>query len=410
MKLNVFSEIGPLKKVLLHRPGRELENLTPSILDKLLFDEIPYLEAARAEHDAFADHLRREGVEVVYLNDLVADMLKRAPRILEAFIGQFLDEAGIKSERVKRTLSDYFMDMSPSDMISKMIEGVRTKEVAMQTPLSLMDMLEGEYPFYIDPMPNVLFQRDPFTTIGNGVAVSRMHTPTRRRETIFCEYLFKYHPDFKNADIPKLFGRNDRYSLEGGDILVLDDETVAVGISQRTDPRAIEHLAENVFSALPSYRTVLAMNIEKTRAFMHLDTVLTQVDKDKFTVHPGILRTLTIFELEKTDGDLVVKRLDEPLAEVFSRHLKTDVELIACGGDDVIDSEREQWNDGANTLAVSPGKVVVYSRNHVTNALLESRGVQVIETPSSELSRGRGGPRCMSMPLYRESIIQGGKS
>jgi arginine deiminase len=267
-----------------------------------------------------------------------------------------------------------------------------------------MDMLEDEYPFYTDPMPNILFQRDPFSSIGNGVAINNMYTEARQRETILSEYMFKYHPRFKDEDIPFYINRHNRYNSEGGDILILDKNTLAVGISKRTDPRSIEKLAKKLFEDHTSFKTILAFNIPKTRAFMHLDTVFTQIDYGTFTIHPGILKDLTIFELTNNNGKVKVLKVISSLENILKKHLKRTIKLINCGGEDTITSGREQWNDGANTLAIAPGTVIVYSRNHVTNDILRKAGISVLEIPSSELSRGRGGPRCMSMPLDREDI------
>jgi arginine deiminase len=216
--------------------------------------------------------------------------------------------------------------------------------------------------------------------------------------------MFLYHPRFENENIPFYKERTTRYPSEGGDFLVLNDETLAIGISKRTDPRAIESLARELFDENTSFKTILAFNIPKTRAFMHLDTVFTQIDYDKFTIHPGIMKELTIFEVVKNDNDISVSKVVTTLEDILEKHLKRKITLINCGGNDLITSGREQWNDGANTLAIAPGVVIVYERNHVTNEMLRMQGIKVLEIPSSELSRGRGGPRCMSMPLYREKI------
>ena len=404
MKINVFSEIGKLKTVLLHRPGKELENLTPDLLERLLFDDIPYLKVAQEEHDEFARVLKENGVKVLYIKDMVIEALDNHPDVKSNFINQFIEESLIRSKSVKMAIYEYLISLDNELLVEKMIEGIRTKEITVRNRISIMDMLENEYPFYTDPMPNILFQRDPFASIGNGVAINNMLTDTRQRETIFSEYMFKYHPLFENEDIPFYVNRNNRYYSEGGDILVLDENTLAIGISKRTDPRAIEKLANKLFKDNTSFKTILAFNIPKTRAFMHLDTVFTQIDYGVFTIHPGIMKELTIFELINDNGIIKVSKVVSTLADILEKHLKCPIKLINCGGSDKITSGREQWNDGANTLAIAPGTVIVYSRNHVTNNILRKRGIKVLEIPSSELSRGRGGPRCMSMPLEREKI------
>ena len=404
MKIDVFSEIGTLKTVLLHRPGKELENLTPDILERLLFDDIPYLKVAQEEHDAFAKVLRDNGVEVLYIKDMVVEALNHHPEVKQNFIRHFVEESRIRSNSVKEAVFMYLDNLPVNQMVEKAIEGIRKHDITFIKGNGIMDMLEDEYPFYTDPMPNILFQRDPFATIGNGIVINKMFTEARQRETILSEYMFNYHPRFEDEEIPKYIDRNYRYNSEGGDMLVLNDETLAIGISKRTDPRAIEHLARELFAANTSFKTILAFNIPKTRAFMHLDTVFTQIDYDKFTIHPGIMKELTIFEITKDGDQLEVSKVVTTLEDILEKHLKRPVTLINCGGGDVITSGREQWNDGANTLCIAPGVVIVYSRNHVTNEILRKEGIKVLEIPSSELSRGRGGPRCMSMPLSRQKI------
>ena len=404
MKINVTSEIGRLKTVLLHRPSLELENLTPDILERLLFDDIPYLKQAQKEHDAFADVLRNHDVEVLYIQDMVVEALENHPEVKSNFINQFIEESHVQSYSVKDALYEYLEKLDCKTMVSKMIEGIRTTDIHIAKKTSIMDMLENEYPFFTDPMPNLLFQRDPFTSLGNGVVMNNMMTRARTRETLLSEYMFKYHPRFENEDIPFYNDRFDRYQSEGGDFLVLSEEVLAIGISQRTDPRAIERITKRLFKENTPFKTVLAFNIPKSRAFMHLDTVFTQVDYGVFTIHPGIQETLTIFEIEKTKNGIQTTKVVTSLEAILEKHLNRKITLIHCGGKDLITSGREQWNDGANTLAIAPGVVVVYERNNVTNQALRDAGIKVLEIPSSELSRGRGGPRCMSMPLVRNKI------
>jgi arginine deiminase len=229
-----------------------------------------------------------------------------------------------------------------------------------------------------------------------------MYSVTRCRETIYAEYIFTYHPDYKGT--VKYYDRYNPYHIEGGDILVLNDHVIAVGVSQRTMPESIEQLALNMFKDPECpFDTVLAFNIPSSRAFMHLDTVFTQIDYDKFTYHPGIMDTLQVFEIkEDVIEGVKVREVNDNLENILEKYLKRDITLIPCGGGDKIISEREQWNDGSNTLCIAPGVVIVYDRNNITNAVLRRYGIKVLEMHSSELSRGRGGPRCMSMPLFRE--------
>ncbi len=404
--LHVTSETGTLKKVLLHRPGRELENLTPIWLDQLLFDDIPWLDLARKEHARFADIFRKNGVEVLYLADLVSEALDSEASIKENFIAQFLDEANVTSDTLKQVLHDYLSSFkNTKDMVEQTMAGIRKSEVPNFVKRTLSDYIR-DYPFVTDPMPNLYFTRDPFTVIGNGVAISHMYTQTRSRETIYGDYIFKYHPVYGMGRNPMYYQRNDLSTIEGGDILVLNEKTLAVGVSQRTHPAAIEKLAKNLFYNNPTkFETIIAFDIPKSRSFMHLDTVFTQVDIDKFLVHQEVKRTMKAYELTKNknrEGKLTVIPIEQKLDAILEKYIGIPVTLIPCGGDDVVSSAREQWNDGANTIVLRPGEVIVYERNHITNETLKRHGVKVHVTPSSELSRGRGGPRCMSMPFFRE--------
>jgi len=396
------SEIGRLRKVLLHRPGGELENLMPEYLERLLFDDIPYLREAQREHDAFAECLRQAGVEVVYLRDLVAESFT-GPEVRRDFLREFLDEAQIEDPKLRESLEDYFAPMDDRRLVDACMAGVRKKDLRIGKA-RLVDYLTAgdDYPFAIDPLPNLYFTRDPFATIGTGVSIHRMHTRTRNRETLFGKFIFEHHPLYRNA--PRWYDRGETSSLEGGDILILSPEVLAVGISQRTREDSIDQLAETVLSRSKTFRKLLAFNIPKTRAFMHLDTVFTMVDRDKFTVHPNILQQITVFVMELDENRRVkIRQEDGRLEDILKEHLQLDrVTLIPCGEGSEIDAAREQWSDGSNTLAIAPGEVVVYSRNHVTNRSLEEAGIRIHTIPSAELSRGRGGPRCMSMPLIRE--------
>ena len=404
--INVKSEIMPLKRVLLHRPGNELLNLTPDSLSRLLFDDIPYLEVAQKEHDEFANILRENGVEVVYLEDLMAEVIDISDEIREKFIRQFVYEAGIKTPKYKEAVIDFLKGFKNSkDLVLKTMEGINVNELsAMErdTEHSLVDLVTEESKFLADPMPNLVFTRDPFASIGNGISLNKMYSVTRNRETIYAEYIFNYHPEYKNT--VKYYDRYNPYHIEGGDILVLNDHILAVGVSQRTLPESIEQLGINLFNDPECpFDTILAFNIPNSRAFMHLDTVFTQIDYDKFTYHPGIMDTLQVFEIKEDYAEgVLVKEVNDSLGNILEKYLGRDISLIPCGGGDKIISEREQWNDGSNTLCIAPGVVIVYDRNNITNAVLRRYGIKVLEMHGSELSRGRGGPRCMSMPLIRE--------
>ena len=410
-EINVKSEIKPLKEVLVHRPGKELLNLTPDTLHRLLFDDIPYLKVAQAEHDEFVQILRDNDVKVYYLEDLMAETLEYNPEIKPKFLKQFIAEAGVNTPKYRDLVYDYLIGIEDNkEFVLKTMEGVQIYELDRNKRVmekSLVDLVTAETDFLIEPMPNLYFTRDPFASVGNGVVLNKMYSETRNRETIYADYIFKYHPKFKDK-VEKYYDRDYDWHIEGGDVLNLNDHVLAVGISQRTEAGAIDKLAKNLFKN-PNCKidTVLAFNIPESRAFMHLDTVFTQIDVDKFTYHPGIMKTLQVFEITEgndpnSDEDLNVREINDSLENILSQYLGLKVTLIPCAGGDDVASQREQWNDGTNTLCIAPGVVVVYNRNNITNEVLRSYGIKVIEMASAELSRGRGGPRCMSMPLYRE--------
>ena len=411
--INVKSEIGTLKKVLLHRPGNELLNLTPDTLSRLLFDDIPFLPEAQKEHDEFAHILKENGIEVVYLEDLMAEVLELGDDIENKFIRQFIFEAGIRTPKYKELVFDYLKSfVNKKELVLKTMEGIKIEEIPRkkrEVEKSLVDLVSDESEFLADPMPNLYFTRDPFSSAGNGVILNKMYSVTRNRETIYAEYIFNYHPEYKGK-INKYYDRYLPYHIEGGDVLNLSNHVLAVGISQRTESGAIDELAKNMFRNPDcEIDTILAFNIPESRAFMHLDTVFTQIDYDKFTFHPGIMDTLEVFEITEgdipdSDEDLNVKKVEGSLEEILERYLGRKVTLIPCAGGERISSEREQWNDGTNTLCIAPGVVVVYDRNNITNNILREHGIKVLEMSSAELSRGRGGPRCMSMPLVREDL------
>jgi arginine deiminase len=396
--INVYSEIGKLKTILLHRPGAEIENLIPEYLDRLLFDDIPFLKVAREEHDNFASVFRENGVQVEYLENLTAEAVNDQ-QIKEKFVHEVILESLSHNNDYIEPLKKYLLSMKSKDMVDKIMAGIRKKDIGINEDFD-------DYPFLMDPMPNLYFTRDPFASIGKGISLNSMRTETRKRETIFGKYIFKYHPNFMNSNIPLWYDRNEKFSIEGGDELVLSKDVIAIGNSERTDDKAAIKIAKNIFEYGDSFKIVLLFDIPKIRAFMHLDTVFTMVDYDKFTIHKGIegqLRVTAITYNEK-NKEIVLNEETGSLEKILSKYLGRDITLIRCGGGDKIISGREQWNDGSNTLALEPGKVITYERNYVTNEILDKNNIKVISIPSSELSRGRGGPRCMSMPLYREDL------
>lgn len=403
MRINVNSEIGRLRAVMLHRPHKELLNLTPYLLDELLFDEIPFLDNAQKEHDMFAEIFRKNGCEVFYLEDLCAESLYN-DGIRTEFIREFIENADVTSEYEKEVLKEFLNSIKDNkELVLKMMEGVRKNEVDLRKPVTLSELVSINDFFVSKPLPNLYFTRDPFAFIKDGVSLNTMWSVTRRRETLFGKAIFENHKEFKG--IKKWYDRTDIPSIEGGDILVLSKDVVAIGISQRTTAIAVETIAKRLLSDENGVKTVLAMVIPNNRAFMHLDTVLTAVDKDLFTLHPEIEKTLEIYSLTLDGEKIKVEKESSDIEVCLKKFLEVDkIEFIRQGKGGLLDTHREQWSDGYNTLAIGPREVIVYDRNTITNELLLEKGVKLHMIDSGELSRGRGGPRCMSMPLIREDF------
>ncbi len=399
-----YSEIGKLNKVLLHRPGFELEALTPSTMERLLFDDIPYLKVAQQEHDRFAEVLRENGVEVIYYVEETAKALS-TPELQKSLIEDFLDLSLITSKGMRESLISYLMTFDPKSMVAKLIAGIKKNEVPSDEVHSLMDLIHDDYPYISDPMPNLYFTRDPGACVGDGINIHHMHTQERRRESLLLRYMFKHNRDFATEENKQWYDLDQDHSIEGGDVLVLSKDMVAIGLSQRTTIAGIERFAKNLLSN-STFKKVLVFDIPKTRAFMHLDTVFTMIDYDKFTIHPEIEGPLGVYEITLgKGGELKFNAMKDELQNILAIELGIPaVELIRCGGGELLAAQREQWNDGSNTLCIAPGTVVTYERNYVSNELMARKGINVLTIPSAELSRGRGGPRCMSCPVNRVDL------
>lgn len=404
MKLKVDSETGRLMKVLVHRPGEEIEHLTPDYLTRLLFDDIPFLKGAQREHDAFVKAMTDHGTKVVYLRDLMAETLDIDESIKDSFIRDFINESGPEAISYRNELFAFFKSFaSTKELVDYSMAGITDHEFVPAEKHFLVKLTQSKARFILDPIPNLYFTRDPIAVIGSGVSLNRMYSETRSRETIYGRYILKHHPNF-GPEIPLYYNTDLPFYIEGGDVLNLSSKVIAVGLSQRTSPEAVELLASNIFASGSPIERILAFDIPNLRAFMHLDTVFTQADVEKFIIHPAILSSLRVYCLERSaHGSVKARFVSGSLAKILESSLGLDeVKLIRCGGDNnSVASEREQWNDASNVLCISPGTVIVYDRNNITNETLVQNGLRIIEIPSSELSRGRGGPRCMSMPLYR---------
>jgi arginine deiminase len=405
MNLSVYSEIGKLEKILLHRPGKELENLAPYYLSDLLFDDIPYLYKAQEEHDYFANILKSNGVEILYLSDLLSETLKNI-ELKKLFIEEFLTFSEINNSFIYNLLQEYLLSLESKEMVETIIAGIRTDELEVKRNIFSLRVRRAdiELPFFLSPMPNLYFQRDPVAIIGKGACINHMKTFARRREVMLMEYVLKYHQSFQDTEL--YYEKNYPYSIEGGDILILSNKVLAIGVSQRTSPEAIEILAKKFFKEeRDTFEKIIAFIIPDNRAYMHLDTIFTMVDYNKFLVHANLRENIDTFIITKEGKAFNFYEEEKSLEDILKEHLNLDhVELIKCGNADVIAAHREQWNDGSNSLAIEPGKVIAYDRNYVTNKELEKAGIDVLTIPSGELSRGRGGPRCASMPLIRREL------
>lgn len=399
-RLHVYSEVGPLRSVLLHKPGRALDNMTPSNMKRLLFDDIPDRVRAGEEFEAYLKLLHAAKVETVYVEDLLAKQLDAAGQ-REAFLDDFLALSWDFDALQLAALKEYYLAMEDSGrMLDALIEGLR-KEAPGFTGARFAGIKGKDDPLILDPLPNLYFTRDPFMVMGTGVVINKMFYPARRRETLMAQYLFEKNESFEGA-VYRNPAKNSY--IEGGDILILNEECIAIGLSQRTNRQAIEQLAAHLFSDPDESKLkyVLAMKIPSTRAFMHLDTVFTMLDKDAFVIHAAIEESLEVIEITSKDGQLAFREIKGDVASLLRPYLKVDkVRLIRCGGGSLVDGEREQWSDGSNVLALAPGELIVYDRNHVTNRILEEEGFRLHPFPCSEVARGRGGPHCMSMPLHR---------
>ncbi len=395
----IDTEVGRLRTVILHRPGAELKRLTPRNNDKLLFDGIPCVDRAQEEHDAFAAALRAHDVEVLYVMDLLREALDEAAARDEA-ITSALSDARL-GQSLRRRVADHLHALGPAELADVLVAGLAHEELKSGAGLtwSLMD----RHDFVIAPLPNLLFTRDSSAWVGDRVAVTSLAMPARRRETALTRIIYTYHPRF--AGTPHIYEPSHE-PVEGGDVLLLGPGVIAVGTGERTTPAGVERLAHQVLADGLAH-TVLAVPIAQQRATMHLDTVCTMVDIDAVVMYPKVAHDLTALAVTLDDDEELRVAPPEPFLVAAAKAMGIDTLRVIDTGLDPITAEREQWDDGNNTLAIAPRVCVAYERNVETNAQLEEAGIEVIRIAGSELGSGRGGPRCMSCPVSRDPIVSG---
>jgi arginine deiminase len=398
-RLGCNSEVGALRVVIVHRPGAELRRLTPRNNDDLLFDGLPWVARAQEEHDAFAELLRSRGVEVLLLSDLLHEALASGAARMQG-IAAAVDARRLGSP-LAQELSAYLRSLDPARLAHALIAGMTFAELPpdARADESLVRRMHHGSDYVIEPLPNLLFTRDSSIWVGPRVVIPSLALPARAREASLTDLIYAHHPRFTGV---RRAYESRTAPVEGGDVLLLAPGVLAVGVGERTTPAGAESLARSLFDDDLAH-TVLAVPLAQERAQMHLDTVCTMVDTDAVVMYANVVDTLSAFTIARTpDG---VRISDEaPFVEAAAAAMGLDMLRVIDTGRDAVVAEREQWDDGNNTLALAPGVVVAYERNARTNARLQDAGIEVLTIAASELGTGRGGPRCMSCPAARDPL------
>jgi arginine deiminase len=403
-RLYVASEVGRLRRVILHRPELSLQRLTPRNMEDLLFDDVLRVSQAAAEHDRFADVLRTHGVEVLLLHDLLAQTLADPEarkwvldrQVTEHQLGPVLAEA----------IRAHLEQEDSESAASALMGGLTLDDLDIQVTSITSELIVGATDFLLPPLPNHLYTRDTTCWIGNGVSINPMAKAARRRESVHLKAIYKFHPLFRDVRFKVWYGGDegmqDSAAIEGGDVLVLDQNTVLMGMSERTTPQAVEMLALRLFRGGGAER-VIAVQLPRERACMHLDTVLTQVGVDCFSHYPHVIHDdIPCWELTLDAANKLHVKRRRHFFKLLARVLGlSELRWLPTGGDKYA-AEREQWNDANNVLTLRPGVVVGYERNVHTIEAMQAAGIEVLTIPGEELGRGRGGARCMSCPIERD--------
>jgi arginine deiminase len=408
-KYRVTSEIGRLRHVIVHRPGNEIARLTPQNKETFLFDDILWVERAQEEHDRFVEMLKERGVQVHSLRPLLGETLADSD-----VRGQVVDEV-VTPQVCGRKVSEYLRRelraCSIEDLLDALLAGILKSELPEWEIAPLFaEVISDRFDAILPPLPNLFFTRDSAAWVNEGCLLSVLATPARDRESLYMRVIYRHHPMFQKMEFPFWYGTraDDRFpaTIEGGDVLVLDEATVAIGCGERTTPAAVETVAHRLFEEA-NVRNVIVAHFRKGRAVMHLDTVFTMVDVNKFNFYPGIGRSLEVFILRPgTSLEHKVEKVDGMEAALGACLPRDDLQIVASGKEG-IEYIREQWDDGHNTLAIEPGVVIGYKRNKETNLRLVDAGIEVLELDASELCRGRGGSRCMTQPILRDPVNWG---